>query len=130
MSPTPHETDHGAHTAPGVAANQPRSAHVAEHASADGHGHQAGHDEHDDHGHDKHAGHDPEMFRRRFWLSLVLTIPLVVTSHMVMDWFGYTLDFPGHVLGRADPRVDRVPVGRVAVPRRAASRRSATASRG
>jgi Cu2+-exporting ATPase len=35
------------------------------------------------------------MFRRRFWLSLVLTIPLVVTSEMVMDWFGYSLDFWG-----------------------------------
>ena len=45
--------------------------------------------------HDKHAGHDPEMFRRRFWWSLLLTIPIVVTSEMVMDWFGYELDFPG-----------------------------------
>ncbi|MQM26594.1 heavy metal translocating P-type ATPase [Glycomyces sp. NEAU-7082] len=35
------------------------------------------------------------MFRRKFWLSLILTVPLVVTSHMIMDWFGYTLDFPG-----------------------------------
>jgi Cu2+-exporting ATPase len=35
------------------------------------------------------------MFRRRFWLSLAATIPLVVTSEMVMDWFGYELDFPG-----------------------------------
>jgi Cu2+-exporting ATPase len=35
------------------------------------------------------------MFRRKFWLSLALTIPIVATSHMVMDWFGYTLDFPG-----------------------------------
>ena len=46
-------------------------------------------------GHDKHAGHDPEMFRRKFWLSLVLTVPIVLTSEMVMDWFGYSLDFPG-----------------------------------
>lgn len=46
-------------------------------------------------GHDKHAGHDPEMFRRKFWLSLLLTVPIVATSHMVMDWFGYGLDFPG-----------------------------------
>jgi Cu2+-exporting ATPase len=30
--------------------------------------------------HDKHAGHDPEMFRRRFWLSLLFTVPLVVRS--------------------------------------------------
>ena len=57
------------------------------------------HDAHADHadhgGHGGHAGHDPEMFRRRFWLSLALTIPLVVTSEMVMDWFGYSLDFRG-----------------------------------
>ena len=51
-------------------------------------------------GHDAHAGHGGhadhvEMFRRRFWWSLLLTIPMVVTSHMVMDWFGYSLDFPG-----------------------------------
>ncbi len=46
-------------------------------------------------GHDQHAGHDPEMFRRRFWLSLLLTVPLVVTSDMVMDWFGYELSLPG-----------------------------------
>ncbi|MEU8236190.1 heavy metal translocating P-type ATPase [Actinoplanes sp. NPDC048967] len=35
------------------------------------------------------------MFRRKFWLSLALTLPIVLTSHMVMDWFGYSLDFPG-----------------------------------
>ena len=33
-------------------------------------------------------------FRRRFWWSL-LTVPVVVTSPMVMDWFGYQLDFTG-----------------------------------
>ncbi|PZG19801.1 copper-translocating P-type ATPase [Micromonospora craterilacus] len=53
-------------------------------------------DKHAGHGgHDKHAGHDPEVFRRKFWLSLVLTVPIVATSHMVMDWFGYRLEFPG-----------------------------------
>ncbi|MEV6811909.1 heavy metal translocating P-type ATPase, partial [Micromonospora sp. NPDC051296] len=53
-------------------------------------------DKHAGHGgHDKHAGHDPEAFRRKFWLSLALTVPIVVTSHMVMDWFGYRLEFPG-----------------------------------
>jgi Cu2+-exporting ATPase len=35
------------------------------------------------------------MFRRRFWVSLALSLPIVVTSHMVMDWFGYELDFYG-----------------------------------
>ncbi|MGC4892415.1 heavy metal translocating P-type ATPase [Micromonospora sp. DT31] len=42
-----------------------------------------------------HAGHDPEQFRRRFWLSLALTVPIVATSQMVMDWFGYSIDLPG-----------------------------------
>jgi P-type Cu2+ transporter len=60
------------------------------HGDHTGHAGHAGHD-----GHDGHAGHDPETFRRRFWLSLALTIPLVVTSEMVMDWFGYSLDFWG-----------------------------------
>ena len=57
---------------------------------------------HDGHGADAHGGHahgghgdHVVMFRRRFWWSLLLTVPIVTTSHMVMDWFGYDLDFPG-----------------------------------
>ncbi len=34
-------------------------------------------------GHDKHAGHSVEMFRRKFWISLALTIPTIVWGHMV-----------------------------------------------
>ena len=45
--------------------------------------------------HDKHAGHSPQMFKDRFWLTLVLSVPVVVTSPMVGEWFGYELDFPG-----------------------------------
>jgi Cu2+-exporting ATPase len=45
-------------------------------------------------GHAEHSGH-ADMFRRRFWWSLLLTVPVVVTSPMVMDWFGYHLDFTG-----------------------------------
>ncbi len=53
--------------------------------------------EHGGHSHAAHAGHagHAEMFRRRFWWSLLLTVPVVVTSPMVMDWFGYKLDFTG-----------------------------------
>jgi Cu2+-exporting ATPase len=35
------------------------------------------------------------MFRRRFWWSLLLTIPVVATSEMVMGWLHYELDFYG-----------------------------------
>ena len=31
--------------------------------------------------HDKHAGHDPALFRDRFWLTLVLTVLVVYFSH-------------------------------------------------
>ncbi|PRY54198.1 heavy metal translocating P-type ATPase [Glycomyces artemisiae] len=68
----------------------------ADHEHHDRHEHHDAHQGHAGHGgHDKHAGHDPEAFRRKFWLSLALTVPLVATSHMIMDWFGYTLEFPG-----------------------------------
>jgi Cu2+-exporting ATPase len=33
--------------------------------------------------HDAHAGHSPEMFRDRFWLSLALTIPAVIWSEHI-----------------------------------------------
>ncbi|MEV4713358.1 copper-translocating P-type ATPase [Micromonospora sp. NPDC049374] len=60
-------------------------------------------------GHDKHAGHDPAAFRRKFWLSLALTVPIVATSHMVMDWLGYELDFPG--IGLVGPVLGTVVFG-------------------
>lgn len=56
-----------------------------------GHGSHGNHDS----GHDKHAGHSPEMFRDRFWLSLILTIPVILYSHMVQEWIGFTMpEFP------------------------------------
>jgi Cu2+-exporting ATPase len=47
-------------------------------------------------GHDKHAGHSVAMFRDRFWLSLLLSLPVVFFSEMIQDWLGYTAPiFPG-----------------------------------
>jgi P-type Cu2+ transporter len=40
-------------------------------------------------GHDKHAGHSVAMFRDRFWLSVLLTVPVLVWSEMVQDWLGF-----------------------------------------
>jgi len=51
---------------------------------------------HQDHeGHDKHAGHNPNMFKQKFWLSLLLTIPTLVFSHTVQSWFGVNWMFAG-----------------------------------
>ena len=47
-------------------------------------------------GHDTHAGHSVAMFRDRFWVTLGLTVPIVVSSGMIQDWFGYSLPgYPG-----------------------------------
>jgi Cu2+-exporting ATPase len=75
--PVVHERDaHGGHGTP--AAGRPAPAHEGRHRA-----------------HDRHAGHDPEDFKRRFLICLVLTVPVFVTSESVMGWFGYSLDVPG-----------------------------------
>jgi len=46
--------------------------------------------------HDRHAGHSVAMFREKFWMSLALTVPVVVWSSEVQHWLGYTAPpFPG-----------------------------------
>ena len=54
------------------------------------------HDKHDNHsGHDEHAGHHTADFLKRFWLCLVLTIPVLLLSHMIQEWLGIQLRFTG-----------------------------------
>jgi Cu2+-exporting ATPase len=53
-----------------------------------GHDARAGHDAHV--GHDKHAGHSVAKFRDKFWLSLILTIPVLIWGHMLPRVLGYT----------------------------------------
>ena len=52
-------------------------AHAAHAPPATGHG-----------GQGKHAGHDPDAFRRQFWVVLALTIPVVMWSEEVQHWLG------------------------------------------
>src|SRR5947209_3125442 len=76
-------------------------AHVHRHESMqDGHPHEhharATAEGMDQGGHDKHAGHSPEMFRNRFVVSLVLTLPILYYEHLFQQWFGYrAVQFPG-----------------------------------
>ncbi len=50
------------------------------------------HDDHADQGHGDHAA----RFRDRFWIALILTVPVVVWAPMIQEWFGYTAPtFPG-----------------------------------
>ncbi len=62
-----------------------------QHAAHDGHKHHGGHG-----GHGGHAGHSEAMFARPFWISLVLTIPILVYAPLLQDLLGYTAPaFPG-----------------------------------
>lgn len=50
--------------------------------------------EHQEHG--KHAGHSVAMFKDRFWLSLLLTIPVLAYSEMISMWLNFSPpSFPG-----------------------------------
>ena len=62
------------------------------------------HDTHDAHAasggsqHDAHAGHSVKMFRDKFWVALLLTIPTVVWGHMLESALGYRAPtFPGSI---------------------------------
>src|SRR5688572_31695470 len=45
--------------------------------------------------HDKHAGHHTHDFLKRFWICLALTIPVLLLSHMIQQWLGFEIKFPG-----------------------------------
>jgi Cu2+-exporting ATPase len=49
-------------------------------------------------GHDRHEGHSVAKFRDKFWLSLLLTIPVLIWSMDIQEWLGYAAPtFPGSV---------------------------------
>jgi Cu2+-exporting ATPase len=52
------------------------------------------HNEHQ--GHDKHSGHSLEMFKQRFFISLLLTLPILYLDPHFQEWFNYqAIKFPG-----------------------------------
>lgn len=115
----PHHAQGGTHVAPSKTpvsagySEHPEVAHPAGHvpssqASHAGHEYHvmaapgavdheihAAHGDHDAAGHDKHAGHSVEMFRQKFWGTLLLSIPTIVWAPMIQHWVGYSA--PGGV---------------------------------
>jgi P-type Cu2+ transporter len=63
--------DHGAHEMQHASESAEHSAHV------------------------DHTGHE-ELFRKRFWVSLILSIPVLLYTPMLQMWFGFAMpEFPG-----------------------------------
>ena len=48
-------------------------------------------------GHDEHAGME-ENFRKRFFVTLPLTILVLAFSPRIQEWFNFSIDFAGHDL--------------------------------
>jgi P-type Cu2+ transporter len=71
----------------------PPAGHAHDHDAHAGHG---GHDAHAGHGgHGGHAGHEA-IFRRKFWVSLILSIPVVLYSEMIQEWLNVSMpEFAG-----------------------------------
>jgi len=83
--------------------NQNHTHNKSEHHDSQDHGahdHSQNHDSHDhsshDHGSHDHTQHHKMMikdFRKRFWISIILTIPILVLSPMIQNVLGYQLSF-------------------------------------
>ncbi|WP_299700564.1 copper-translocating P-type ATPase [uncultured Pontibacter sp.] len=67
-----------------------KTLHGHEHAM---HEDTSGHPPHGEHGHDHHRMMI-EDFKKRFWISLALSIPVIILSPMVQHILGFTLDVP------------------------------------
>jgi len=100
----PHHTDHAAmhhHTTEEAQeVSQHGSAHVAHATDAQHEMHGSDHTGHDAHaahaGHGGHAGHSEAMFQRPFWISLILTIPVLLYAELFQELLSYTApQFPG-----------------------------------
>ncbi|HCY74731.1 MAG TPA: heavy metal translocating P-type ATPase [Ignavibacteriales bacterium] len=70
------------------------------------HGNQSSHekmnhkkDEHSGHSRSEHEGHTIEGFKKRFWISIVITIPILILSPMIQHFLGLkdALRFSGDI---------------------------------
>lgn len=62
---------------------------VLEKKKSDASGHH--HSHHEGHDYDKHAGHSPNMFKKKFWLSFILTIPVLLYSPTIMELLNFRM---------------------------------------
>jgi Cu2+-exporting ATPase len=79
-----HSHHHHSTDSPPVRKEEP-SVHHAQHEMNPPMGHE---------GHDHHAMMIDD-FKKRFWISLILTIPILLLSEMIQHWLGFEIKFPG-----------------------------------
>lgn len=67
------------------------------HEMKNGNGSHKNHGGHEHHDHQSHHAHMVADFRKRFWISLIITIPILLLSPMIQNFLGLreSLRFPG-----------------------------------
>ncbi len=90
-----HEHHHGEHAQHEHHAHEHHEHDHAKQQHADSS--HKGHDEH--HGHHDHHAHMVADFRKRFWISLALTIPILLLSPLIANFLGIgeAVAFPGRI---------------------------------
>lgn len=87
---TAGEHHHGHESHRGEALPHEAMDHAVHGRDVDHAAHEAGHGAHVD-----HTGHEI-MFRNRFWVCLLLSLPVLLYSEMIQMWLGFTMPvFPG-----------------------------------
>ncbi len=59
------------------------------------HHHDESHSDHSSPGSGKHEGHHRNDFLTRFWVSLILTVPILLLSEVIQNGLGFQISFPG-----------------------------------
>jgi len=62
---------------------------MIEHSKEHSHHHHKEHEQHSSHQHHDHHAMMIKDFRKRFWISLILTLPILVFSPMIQELIGY-----------------------------------------
>ncbi|MDN4067598.1 heavy metal translocating P-type ATPase [Paenibacillus vini] len=95
-----HQNEHSRHSSEHHESNE----HQLHHQDEDEHEHHHHHNEHQhrSHGmhngeqnHSSHHGHMVEEFKKRFYISLIVTIPILIISPMIQMFMGVNWRFPG-----------------------------------
>ncbi len=61
----------------------------------DEHEHEHEHNTHQGHNHKDHHSHMAQDFKQRFFISLFITLPVLLLSTTIQSWFGFELEFTG-----------------------------------
>jgi len=93
-----HDDAHAHESTPDHKMNSHDHSQHGEHGMDDGEKHE-GHGEHEHHhGNGDHSDHHKMMvkdFRRRFIVSMIVTVPILALSPMIQGFLGYDMAFPG-----------------------------------